>query len=277
MFSIAKQLSELITYAKLMGTPSPSSNEPKRIQAVRTTLEIIDTLRRVGTAGVTEVAEEIGVSKGTAYNHLATLEDDDYVVKTKDDSYRLGLRFIDVSHHATSHVPILELAKTEVDKLAEKSGETALFTVAEHGLGACLYVAYGEQAVDTSLYVGHRSELHHTAVGKAILAHLPVPRVREIIAQRGLDAKTDHTITDEEQLFEHLEGVRTRGIAFNEEETIPGLVGVGAPVTDQDATVLGALSIIGPLSRMDEDRFRRELPDMIMRSVNIVEINATSL
>lgn len=153
----------------------------------------------------------------------------------------------------------------------------ALFTVEEHGKGVCLYVAYGDRAVNTPLYVGHRSELHHTAVGKAILAHVPEPRAREIAAERGLEAKTEHTITDEERLFEQLEGVRTRGIAFNEGETIPGLVGVGAPIIDRDGEVLGALSIIGPLSRMDEDRFRRELPDMIMRSVNIVEINSTSL
>ncbi|WP_121744870.1 IclR family transcriptional regulator [Natronorubrum halophilum] len=260
-----------------MPTPFDPPDDAKRIQAVQTTLDIFDVLQERGGAGVTEIANEIGVTKGTVYNHLATLRSNDYVVKDEDDTYSLGLRFIDVAHYAKSRVPVLELARAEVDKLAEQSGEMTLFTVEEHGIGVCLYVAYGDQAVNTPLYVGHRSELHHTAVGKAILAHLPKERAEEIIEARGLSPVTRHTITEKSNLFDQLEEVREHGIAFNEQETIHGLVGVGAPIRNQDDTVLGALSIIGPSSRLDQERFQRELPEMIMRSVNIVEINLTSL
>ncbi|WP_255171490.1 IclR family transcriptional regulator [Natrononativus amylolyticus] len=260
-----------------MGAKSGSPDGKKRIQSVQTTLEIFEALRTMGGAGVTEIARTVGVTKGTVHNHLATLEADGYVVQTEDESYHLGLRFLDIAHHAKMRVPVLELARTEVTKLAEKSGEMALFTVEEHGMGVCLYVAYGEQAVQTPLYVGHRSQLHHTAVGKAILAHLPEERVAEIIDRHGLTQVTENTITTESALLDQLEETRKRGIAFNEEETIQGLVGVGAPIRDQDGSVLGALSIIGPSRRLDEERFQRELPDMIMRSVNIIEINLTSL
>lgn len=260
-----------------MSSSPDSSHGKKRIQSVQTTLEIIDALRAHGDAGITEISKEIGVTKGTVYNHLATLEENDYVYKDEHDRYHLGLRFIDVAHHAKERIPILELARTEVNKLADKSGEMALFTVEEHGMGVCLYVAYGEQAVQTPLFVGHRSELHHTAVGKAILAHLADDRVEEIIDERGLAEITEHTITQKDALLDQLEEVRKRGIAFNNQETIHGLVGVGAPIKNQHGEVMGALSIIGPSSRMDEDRLQRELPDMIMRSVNVIEINSTSL
>ena len=260
-----------------MASKQDSAGSKKRIQAVQTTLDIFEVLRENEGAGVTEIAREIGVTKGTVHNHLATLEANDYVIKDSEETYHLGLRFLDVAHHAKSRISILDLARTEVDKLATKSGETALFTVEEHGVGICLSVAYGEQAVQTPLHVGHRSELHHTAVGKAILAHLPRDRVEEIVEQRGLAQLTDQTITDTDRLFEQLDEVRQRGIAFNEQETIQGLVGVGAPIADQSGTVLGALSIIGPASRMDEDRLQRELPDMITRSVNVIEVNLTSL
>ena len=257
--------------------PSSDTSDPKRIQAVQTSLAILEALKENQTAGVTEIAHAIGVTKGTAYNHLATLREEGYVVKTEADEYQLGLKFADLAYHAKARVPILSLARAEVEKLGEKSGEMALFTVEEHGLGVCLHVAYGEDAVTTPLHVGYRNTLHHTAVGKAILAHLPEEDVREIIDRRGLRQVTEHTITDEETLFEELADVRRRGIAFNEEETMHGLVGVGAPVIDQEGEVLGALSVIGPRSRFDEERFRQELPDMITRHVNIIEINLTSL
>lgn len=249
----------------------------KRIRAVQSTLDIIATLKERDGAGVTELAKAVGVSKGTVHNHLVTLEENSYVVKDDDDTYHLGLKFLDISHVVQSQIPILDLVRSEVDQLAAESGEMALFTVEEHGVGVCLHVAYGENAVRTPLHVGYRSELHHTAVGKAILAHVPRERVEEIVERRGLPEITENTITDEEELFEQLDEIERRGYALNEQETIHGLVGVGAPVKNQDGTVLGALSIIGPNSRMDDERLHQELPDMIVRSVNIIEVNSASL
>lgn len=260
-----------------MTAPHESSGEKKRIQAVQTTIDIIDALQEHGDSGVTEISKQIGVTKGTVHNHLATLEENDFVYKDGNDRYHLGLRFIDVAHHAKLRIPILELARTEVDKLAETTGEMALFTVEEHGLGVCLYVAYGEEAVQTWLYVGQRSGLHHTAVGKALLASLPDERVEKIIEERGLTQVTPNTITEKSELFEELDEVREDGIAFNHQETIQGLVGVGAPIKSQSGDLLGALSIVGPASRMGEERLQEELPDLIMQSVNVIEVNATSL
>lgn len=259
-----------------MSDIAPDSDR-KRVRAVQSTLDIVAALQERNGAGVTELADAVGVSKGTVYNHLVTLKENGYVVKDENDTYHLGLKFLDISHAVKSQIPILDLVKSEVNKLAEESDEMALFTVEEHGIGVCLHVAYGENAVQTPLHVGYRSELHHTAVGKAILAHLPRERVEEVLDRRGLPEVTEYTITDEDELFEELEEIKERGFALNEQETIHGLVGVGAPVKNQDGTVLGALSIIGPTSRMDDERLHEELPEMIIRSVNIIEINSTSL
>ena len=247
------------------------------VNAVMTTFEILETLQRLDGAGVTEIANEVGLTKGTVHNHLSTLEHKEYIVKTDESTYEVGFRFLDVAHHARRRIGVYDLVSEEVDKLAEKSGEMALFTVEEHCLGVCIYRALGENAVQTPLYVGHRDELHHTAVGKAILAHLPRERVEEILDQRGLTEQTANTITDMESLYAELEEIRDRGFAFNRGETITGLVGVGAPIIDPHGGVVGAISIIGPKSRMGEERLYGEIPDEITRSVNIIEINATSL
>lgn len=252
------------------------TNPKKTVNAVRTSLEILEALKKHGEMGITELANEVGVSKGTVHNHLSTLEHEDYVVKSKK-AYQLGFRFVDLAHHAKDRVDIYDLARQEVEKIGNKSGEMALYTREEHGLGVCLYRSLGEDAVETPLYVGHRSKLHHTAVGKAILAHLPRERVERIVDRRGLEAYTENTITDSEELFDELEEIRERKIAFNHEETIPGLVGVGAPIVNRYDDVAGAISVIGPASRMDEDRFYSEIPDMITQSINIIEINATSI
>lgn len=249
----------------------------KTINAVEMSMRILETLRELEGAGVTEIAERVGTTKATVHNHLRTLEQEDLVVQEESGEYDVGLRFLDMAHYAKSRFPISQIVEDEVDKLAGESGEMALFTVEEHWQGVTLYVAYGENAVQTPIYIGNREPLHNTAVGKAILAHKPEEEIERFLDEEGLTPVTEQTITDRDEFLAELEEVRKRGIAYNREEAIHGLVGVGAPIKRHNGTVTGALSIIGPGSRMEDDRLEREFADMITRSANIIEINSTSL
>ena len=256
----------------------PGKAEPnKTINAVEMSIQILEKLQELEGAGVTEIADRIGTTKATVHNHLRTLEKQDMVVQEKTGEYDIGLRFLDVAHYAKSRFPISQIVEDEVDKLAEESGEMALFTVEEHWKGVTLYVAFGENAVQTPIYIGNREPLHNTAVGKAILAHKPREEIERFLEEEGLTAVTEQTITDREEFLNELEEVRERGIAYNRQEAIHGLVGVGTPIKRHDGSVTGALSIIGPGSRMEDGRLEEEFADMITRSANIIEINSTSL
>ncbi|UHQ98809.1 IclR family transcriptional regulator (plasmid) [Natrinema zhouii] len=252
------------------------ANAKNPVQAVQRTLDIVNVLKEREGARVTEIANEIGISKGTVHCHLATLEENGYVIN-EGNGYKLGLRFIDIAHHAKNRIDIHHIATKEVEALAEESGEMALFTVEERGEGICLHTAEGENAVQTEVYVGYRNGLYHTAVGKAMLAFMPPAKRDRIIEETEFEAISPKTITDETELRKELEQIREEGIAYNHGETIQGLVGVGTPIHDQDGGLYGAISIIGPARRMDEERLTGELPEMIRQAVNIIEINSTSL
>lgn len=245
------------------------------VKAVQTALRIVDVLQRRNTVGVTELADAVGVSKGTAHCHLSTLREHGYIAKEKE-KYKLGLRFMDVAYDVRTRFDIYDIVKDEVERLASETGELALFTVEEQNQGVCLYQAAAEQAVQTELHVGYRNDLHHTAVGKAILAFKPEAERERFLAETDLESLTEQTVTDEVALRKELEEIRENGFAFNRGETIQGLVGVGAPIRDQGGEVYGAISVIGPTSRMDDNRLE-EVAAMIHHSINVVEINATAL
>lgn len=251
------------------------NNARNPVKAVQTVLEIVEVLREHESVGVTELAAEADVSKGTAHCHLSTLRENGYVVKT-GDQYQLGLRFIDIAHHVRNRNEIYDIVKDEVDQLAEKSGEMALFTVEEQDQGVCLYKAQGEEAVQTELYVGYRNSLYHTAVGKAILACRSEEEVEQYVEETDFEPLTEGTITDAGTLREELNEIQETGFAYNRQETISGLTGVGAAIRNQDGSVYGAMGVIGPASRMSEDRLE-EVSEMLRQAVNVVEINATSL
>ena len=248
------------------------TNQSRTVQAVEITLDILDLLHQRNGARVTEIANELERSKGTVHSHLATLLDREYIVK-EGEEYKLSLRYLEFGEAVKQRLDIYGIIQTELDDLADESGEVAQFATEEHGQIVYLYKSKGEKAVETASSVGTRTHLHPTALGKAILAYYPRERIDEIVKQHGLPEYTDQTITSRDELLEELTTIRQRGYAFDDEEVIEGLRCVAAPVKI-DGEVFGAVSISGPSSRVKEQRFREDLPDKVLRSANVIEINA---
>jgi DNA-binding IclR family transcriptional regulator len=248
------------------GTPS--------VQSVETTFSILEALHDRAGAGVTELASALSVPKSTVHNHLQTLERNEYVV-SDDGTYRVGCRFLELAAHARDRRAIYEVARPEVDRIAEETGELSGVVVEEHGRGVFLHRAKGDRAVHVDTHAGKRISLHGAALGKAILAQLPRERVDDIVERHGLPALTENTITDRDALREELAEVRETGIAFDDEERLDGLRSVGAAITGPDDEVLGAVSVAGPTSRLRDDRFREELPEVVRSAVNVIDLNVT--
>ncbi|MFB6155772.1 MAG: IclR family transcriptional regulator [Haloferacaceae archaeon] len=238
------------------------------VRTTEKTLRIIEALKEDDGGYVTRLAERLGMSKSTVHNHLKTLEENGYVVKD-GDAYRLGLKFLDLGGHTRSKMKLYRIAKPKVKQMAVDTGEVANLLTEENGMGVYLYRSKGDQAVDLDTYVGHRTHLHYTAQGKAILAHMPEPRVREIIDEYGLPKATPNTITDEEELFEELETIREQGFAVHEEERLMGLRSIAAPIQPDNDVACGSISISSPASRMVDD----EIADIVVSAANAIELN----
>lgn len=254
-----------------MGLNRTKAKNP--VQSARTTFRIVEGLKELDGAGVTELANHLDLSKASVYNYLTTLEEEEYVVKDGSE-YQLGLQFLNLGTWARRQQPIFEAAKSELDTLADETGEFVNLLVEEHGRGVYLYRAIGENATKHKEYPGYRSHLHNTAVGKSILAHMPEDEVEAIVEERGMPATATNTITDPEELYRNLSDIRDRGYAFDREESMDGFRCVGAPVINkQTESVEGAISVSGPRSRMRDERFEEEIPRRVLDAVNVIEIN----
>lgn len=244
------------------------------VKSVETTFRIVEALHERGGAGVTDLASALSLPKSTVHNHLQTLERNEYVLND-DGTYYVGSRFLELGARARDRRQIYEVAKPEVDRIADETGELSGLVVEEHGRGVFLHRAKGDRAVHVDTYAGKRIYLHGAALGKAILAHLSPDRVDDIIDRHGLPALTENTITDRDRLADELADIRERGVAFDDEERLEGLRSVGAAITGSNGDVLGAVSLAGPTSRLQDDRFREELPEVVRSAVNVVDLNVT--
>jgi len=244
------------------------------VKAAKTTFEIIDLLRERDGAGVSEIAEYLDMPTSTVHDHLRTLESEEYLI-SEDGTYRVGARFLELGEQVRSRMKVYRVARPEVDDLAAETGEHANLMIEEHGRGVFLYKSRGSDAVHLDTHAGMRVHLQTTAMGKSILAHRPREDVKRILDRHGLPQVTSKTITDRGDLFDELDRIRERGYAVDDEERVQGMRCVAAPITDESDEAIAAVSVSGPKSRMRGEHFEETLPDMVLRSANVIEVNLT--
>ncbi|MFB6184171.1 MAG: IclR family transcriptional regulator [Haloarculaceae archaeon] len=244
------------------------------VGATETTFAIIEHLREFDGTGVTEIADVLDLSKSTVHNHLRTLRRLGYVIK-QDNSYHLGLQFLDLGHAARARRNVYDVAKPEMDELVSNIGEHGYVMVEEGNRGVYIYQSKSERAVQTDSHIGTSVDLHATAVGQAYIAHLSERRRNEVLEELDFTPRTESTYTERESFEEKLSSIRERGFALNDEERFVGMRAVGAPVLGPDDRVLAAISVSGPTTRMSGERFRSELPEVVQRTARIIGIRAT--
>lgn len=247
---------------------------PEQKDNVLTTVDkafkIIKHLKEEGGKTVTELADDFDMPPSTTQMYLNTLYTNDFIVK-EEGRYKIGLQFLEYGTFSLWNEPIFPVIKPKIDELAEESGELAACFVEEEGEVVYIYGSEGDQAVRTDLSIGDRSKIHCTASGKAMLAHQPEDRINEIISKHGLRSKTEHTITDPQELRDELEKIRKQGYARSEQESVEGLNVVAAPVLIHDE-VVGAINLAGPATRFTSERFEEELPQLVKGVANEIEL-----
>lgn len=234
-------------------------------------LEIIEVIDELNGCVIEEVMEAMDMAKSTTYDHLLTLRNLGYVIKTGEEYY-LSTKFLELGEKRRRRMRIYQSSRPEIEKLAEKTGEHAGLTIEENDVGVLLALETGEDALQLSFHAGKRFPLPVTAPGKAILANLPEERTESILAEYGIPAATRNTITDHAHFSEELKTIREQGYAIDNEEHVLGVRAISVPVICQ-GEVLGAITIGGPVQRLTDERMANKFPPMILEAANVIEVN----
>ncbi|WP_245239333.1 IclR family transcriptional regulator [Streptomyces sp. MZ04] len=227
---------------------------PGSVQSVDRAVSVLEILARLGEAGVTEIADELGVHKSTAFRLLGVLENRGLVGQAKDrGKYFLGAGVLRLAGAAAVRLDISQEGGPVCRELADELGETVNIAILDDDAAVNIMQARGPASVTAQNWLGRRTPLHATSSGKILLAHLPTT-LREGLVARTLPRLTEHTVTGTVALRGELEAVVEQGYAIAVEELEVGLAAVAAPVRAHDGKVIGALSASGPVYRLTDDR-----------------------
>jgi len=95
-----------------------------------------------------------------------------------------------------------------------------------------IYYRGADETLTYSLPDFSKNSLHNTALGKAYLSGLPDDLIAEKIESMVLLPKTANTIVDKAILFKEIKKAKARQFAMSEEEYLPGLITISAPLFD---------------------------------------------
>lgn len=246
----------------------------KTIQSVESALDVVEVIRRKKRAGVTEIANELDRSKSTVHHYVTTLVKHDYLDKV-DGEYQLSLRFLTLGGQVREREQLYHLGKDDVEELAQETGEQTRLIVERNGSGITLYQATGNHVTESITHVGSIEELYCTAAGKVFLAELSDDELDSYLNETSFTPYTESTITDTNELRKELEKIRARGVAFDDEERYEGYRCVASAISTEGRKLFGALSVSAPIDRMDEKRFRTDIPNQLQHVAGVVEINTT--
>lgn len=195
----------------------------------------------------TSLVDELGLAKSTTSRLLQALERNRLVRRDRTGSFRAGPLFaIYAAQHDTTH-DLLDVSQPTLDELGEHTGETVN-----------LAVPRGEEVVqiaqvDSTYLLGATNWLdvtvppHCSALGKVFYAYRAMP------LPTGALATPSHGKPLSRNQFERdLVETSRRGWAMAWEELEDGLVAVAAPVHTRDGSVIAAVSVSGPTSRISK-------------------------
>lgn len=233
---------------------SPASGH---VQSVERAVSILQFLARNGWSGVTEVGEELGVHKSTAFRLLSTLESRGMVEQHADSGkYHLGFGLVYLARAVSVGPDLSRHAQPSLEWLADEIGETVTLAVLEGDEAITIDQLMPETSVVGRSWTGRRNPLHCTSVGKVFLAALPRSRSAAYLNAHHI-RYTDRTITDPAELRAELDRVAAQGYATAWEEFEEGLASAAAPVRAADGTVVAAMSVSGPAYRLPMETLDR--------------------
>jgi IclR family KDG regulon transcriptional repressor len=225
-------------------------------------LDVLQALACSQTArGVSELAQELGLTRSNAHRTLQTLVSAGYARQDRSGNYECTLKLFELANAVLSRMDITRVAEPFIKELAEKTKETVHLSVLDGLDVVYLQKIDSPQPVRAYSSIGGRSPAYCVATGKALLAHQDPAYLGKFAGR--LEAFTPRTITSLAKLSEELEQVRRQGYAVNRGEWRESVGGLAAPVFDAASRPVAGVGISGPTERLRPTTIRTFSRDVI--------------
>jgi len=194
----------------------------------------------------------------TTFHLVKTLVSLGYVRQMPDSKrYRIGRPLFALAASALDEVEMVSLATPILEDLSRETGESAHFSVRMDDAVVVVARTGGKGAFQLIDRAGAVRPAHCTALGKIMLAALPVDQFERYLTRADLKAFTPKSITAVEPLRREVAEVRRTGLAIDDGEFDGEVRCVAVPVRDFSGQAIGAIGVSGPVWRLSIEALQK--------------------
>lgn len=246
-----------------MASANKDNCSPYRVNSLFKALAVLGSVVENGyDTTLAEVARELRLPKSTAFRYLQTLVASGFVCRHQDsDTYSVGPKFSALARRSEALCRLKTAARPEIERVAALFGQTVNLGILEDGGIVYLDMVESRRCPEIKARVGRQDAVHATALGKAIIAHLPESE-RRLWLDKPLAEKTLRTITNRSRLERELTLVSERGYAVDTGENEDDAMCVGVPILCGPGYPVAAMSLtarIGRRAAISEESVTQEL------------------
>ncbi|MFO7591015.1 MAG: IclR family transcriptional regulator [Acidimicrobiia bacterium] len=207
---------------------------------------IVDGSRSLG-----ELASLSGLPKSTTHRLAGVLLLHGFL-RNEGNRYFLGYRLMELGEVAKRQIHLPSLARKHMLETSAVTHETLHLGELVGTDIIYLEKVEGGRGLLMRSRVGLTAPARTTAMGKAIVAHLPEENWPQYFVEA--EARTPNTIATIDGFLAELRATRERGYAFDREENEVGICCVAAPIRDAEGRVMAAVSVSGAVVYLPPER-----------------------
>ena len=211
------------------------ANRP--VKTSQKTFEIIEHLSRIDRVRISEIAEQLDISKGIVHNHLSTLRELGYVRKIGEE-YQLTPKLLSTGFQSRSHSRLFNAAHVPLSDVADS-------------LDTCLLLS--EQAVTDSIV----TDVHRLPNDLDITIGTTFPPEKSLaglVAASAGSREVPDNIAAEYDLADITEAISKQGYALGPIRSSTSTEAVAVPIVDADEYCHGCVAVLLQTGILDQQR-----------------------
>lgn len=233
----------------------------QRSPGVHAALSVLEALIAKAPLSLGDLTAEVRLPKSSLFRVCAVLSERGWVLRNSDGRYVLGIRAFGLTAQSAEY-PIVRAFRSVAADLLTLHNETVCLAVLDGDESSFIAIEETTHPVRLVTHVGSRTPAFASASGRVMLADRSPGVVANQFAGRALVTPTGRRLRDVNELLEILRQVSGAGFAENHDDTAVGLHSISVPVRNATGSVLAALTICVPTSRITPQRRLQLVTDM---------------
>lgn len=204
--------------------------------------------------GISEIARELGLYKGTVFNAVHTLSSIDVLEQTADGKFRFGTALYVLGNTAGRRSELIQTIHPYLDSINQKTKLSAFLGIRTGNQAVIIDKVDTANDLKISSEVGMRLPLLAGAGGKALLSLMSEEEVDKILTQNTLKRFTPKTVVDKAIYKKEINKVRAEGVSLEAGEYIEGIVAFAVPIKSHRKDFQAAVWAVGLKRQVPENK-----------------------